>query len=375
MEAVGQLAGGVAHDFNNILTAILGNASLMKRTGQLSQEQAELLEQIHDAGERAAQITRHLLTFSRRQRFECRSVDLNLVVLGMRNMLRRLLAETFEFSTEVAGEPLMVWADPGMLEQVIMNLGVNARDAMGSAGRLSIRTAPVEVEADVIRAHPQVAGGRLARLSVADTGSGVSSEHLPRIFEPFFTTKEVGKGTGLGLSIVHGIVEQHGGWIEVESEVGRGTTFHLYFPRLPDSHADAPGPAADMAAPPRGTEGILLTEDDEAVRSLARVALERCGYRVFEAPDGPAALRAWERHRDEIQLVVLDMVMPGGFSGSQLAARFRLLAPDLPLLFCSGYSQESLEREVLPSRRSAFLPKPFPLARLLTLVRSLLDER
>ncbi len=367
MEAVGQLAGGVAHDFNNILTAIIGNASLMQASRHLTEDQ------VHDAGKRAAAITKHLLTFSRRQRFECSEVDMNAVVLGVRSMLRRLLGETIDFKVAVAGQPLVVWADSGMLEQVLVNLGVNARDAMARGGQFTISTSAVVIPAGVALSHPQATPGPGVRLMAADSGCGTPAENLSRIFEPFFSTRKVGKGTGLGLSIVHGIVEQQGGWIEVESRVGLGTTFHMYFPRIPGSRAQASAPGTAVAAPPRGSESILLTENDEGVRKLAKRALERADYHVFEAEDGPTALEVWEHQRSEIRRVLMDMVMPGGLSGPVLANEFRRLSADLPLVFCSGYSEEILEQEALPNHRSAFLARPYELSRLLTVVRELLD--
>jgi two-component system cell cycle sensor histidine kinase/response regulator CckA len=371
MEAFGQLAGGVAHDFNNILTVIQANASLLQDGETLPAEREESVREILQATERAAGLTRQLLTFSRRQVMQPASLDLNEVVQNIGRMLRRIIGEDIDFVSRFAGGSVHVNADQGMLEQVLMNLAVNARDAMPKGGRLVVETGVVSDGLKV--ASPRARPGRYARLSVKDTGCGIALEHLPRIFEPFFTTKDIGRGTGLGLATVFGIVEQHGGWIDVESQVGTGTTFHIYLPRL--DTAPAPVKRQPVAEAPGGRETILLVEDETSVRLLARDFLRRKGYQVYEAATGGDAEEIWRQHAGGIDLLLTDLVMPGGMNGRELAERLRAEKPDLKVIFCSGYSAAVLGDNYLPAGGERFLQKPFDPLRLAQFVRDCLDQR
>ncbi len=375
MEAFGQLAGGIAHDFNNLLTVIQGNLSFV-RTGQLSPpEQSSALDESFRATERAANLTRQLLTFSRRQPIQPKDLDLNEIVATMTKMFQRLIGEHITLENRYSSGGAPIHADPGMMEQALMNLVVNSRDAMQKGGRLVIETQLVQLDEREAQSDARARPGEFVRLSVSDTGSGIAPEHLPHIFEPFYTTKEVGKGTGLGLATVFGIVEQHHGWIAVDSKMGAGTVFHLYFPRLgrPTSTvAKAPGSRIQM---PTGTETVLLVEDETEVRRLMLRLLERHGYRVYAAISGAAAMEVWAQHRDQIALVVTDMVMPGGLSGREMIDRFRMDRPDLKVIYCSGYSDEVLGT-ASPFRSTAnFLEKPFGVGVFLQRVRDCLDGR
>jgi PAS domain S-box-containing protein len=371
MESVGQLAGGVAHDFNNILAVILMQASLIESLEHPPPSIAEGLQQIRMAAERAAGLTRQLLTFSRRQHMELRDVDLSQVVDDLGKMLRRILGEDIELRTSSAGKLPLVHADVGMIEQVIMNLVVNARDAMPRGGLLTISTA-VEVS-------PKQAGGlpfqslnqRAVVLTVTDTGSGIPAEIVPRIFEPFFTTKEVGKGTGLGLATVYGIVRQHGGAVDVDSEVGRGTRFRVLLPAVegPAAAADRTAPVAELRG---GDETVLVVEDEAVVRALVRLVLEQKGYRVIEAVSGATAVALWEQGLS-FDLLLTDMIMPGGVSGQELAQLILARRPDLPVIYTSGYSGDAVAQGFLLTEGKDFLQKPFGPIKLLTTVRAALD--
>jgi PAS domain S-box-containing protein len=302
MEAIGQLAGGVAHDFNNILAVIQMQSELLKRDGGLSNEQSELADEIGVSVQRATALTRQLLLFSRREVFQPRDLDLNEAISTTTKMLKRMLGETIEMHLKLSAQPLFLHADAGMLDQVLMNLCVNARDAMPNGGQLAIETAGVEFDELTAAQTAQARPGSFVRLSVSDNGSGIPPEILPQIFEPFFTTKDVGKGTGLGLATVFGIVQQHQGWINVFSEVGHGTTFRIYLPRLTGNAVLKSSPTA-LAAMRGGRETILLAEDDPALRVAVRKALSKLGYRILEAPTGVKALEVWKENRDEIRLL------------------------------------------------------------------------
>jgi two-component system cell cycle sensor histidine kinase/response regulator CckA len=373
MEAVGQLAGGVAHDFNNLLSVILGYADLLLADGGLDQAaQADLVE-IRRAGERARELTQQLLAFGRRQLLEPKPLDLNVVVSGMEKMLRRLLGESIELELLLAEELATTKADPGQLELVVMNLAINARDAMPAGGKLSVTTANVELDASYAAEHPEVISGPYVLLAVSDTGVGMPPEVRERIFEPFFTTKEQGRGTGLGLSSVFGFVRQSGGHIGVYSEPELGTTFKIYLPRgvtssVPAS-AEAPGPRAL-----RGFETVLLVEDQEQVRSLARLVLTRHGYTVLDAPDPLEALLIAERHPATIHLLLTDVVMPR-MDGRRLSERLSAARPNLCVLFMSGYAGGTLIQDGALASKVGFLQKPFTPERLLVAVRALLDPR
>ncbi|MEO7932415.1 MAG: GAF domain-containing protein [Chthoniobacterales bacterium] len=371
MEAIGQLAGGVAHDFNNLLTVITGHAELSLMQFPISGPQRDSLLQIAMAGERAAQLTRQLLTFSRRQLFQPQPVRINAIIEEIVKMLRRMVGENVTIEMELAPALPNVQADGGMIEQVLMNLVVNARDAMPSGGQIVIKTGTCVIDG----AHSQLKigakPGRSVWLSVTDTGTGIDPEHLAHIFEPFYTTKEVGSGTGLGLATVYGIVQQHNGWMEVESEVGKGTTFTVLIPATTEA---ATGQGASNADDLRGgKETILLAEDEEFVRTLAKRVLEDLGYIVLEATTGAEALEVWEQHQSQIGLLLTDMVMPGKLSGRDVAEKIRLTHPQLPVIYSSGYSQELLKSGLELSDGITFLPKPYRPQALIETVREALD--
>jgi len=375
LEAIGQLAGGIAHDFNNLLAVIRGNADLGRMESQkTSVEVTECLDQISAASERAANLTRQLLAFSRKQMMRSEPVDLDTIITNLSKMLERIIGEDIALRCHhTAGLPL-VRADAGMLEQVLVNLVVNARDAMQGGGQLHISTEQLTFEDGCDPAHPEARPGVFVCLSVKDTGTGISPDNMPRIFEPFFTTKGVGKGTGLGLATVYGIVKQHQGWIEVSSEVGVGTTFRIFFEALecarPALHNCAP-----EAEPPRGSETILMVEDEESLRSITRLLLERFGYRVLEAASGPAALKVWETDGPQIDLLLTDVIMPDGISGRMLAENLRGKKNSLKVIFLSGYGGDVLgeSSEFLRQTNSYFLQKPCAPRDLLRAVRCCLN--
>ncbi len=370
MDAIGQLAGGVAHDFNNILAAIMMQADLAATTDN-PLEARELLNDIKASADRAANLTRQLLAFSRRQVMQSRQMDLNEIVTAIAKMLLRILGEDVSLQLTLHPRQLSAVVDPGMLDQVLLNLVVNARDAMPGGGRLAIDTGEGELTADEAAHIPDASPGRHVWLSVADTGAGIAAEHLPHIFEPFFTTKESGRGTGLGLATVFGIVRQHGGWLAVETAPGRGTTFRIFL-RAEDDGA-APRPAPARPALRRGTATILLVEDEPAVRMLARVILERQGYHVLEAAHGHDALLVFERHAESIQLLLTDMVMPQGMTGRELATRLQALKPALKVIFTSGYSADIAGQELDLRDGQNFIQKPFSPRQLLAGVERGLD--
>jgi signal transduction histidine kinase/ActR/RegA family two-component response regulator len=373
MQAFGQLAGGVAHDFNNILTVIKGNISLF-RGGRLSKvEEDTLIEQAYQAAERAANLTRQLLTFSRRQPIQRKDLDLNEVVANMTRMLQRLIGEHIALEAFYSPGNMPINADPGMMEQALVNLAVNSRDAMPNGGRLILQTALVKLSETDAQANSRARPGEFVRLSVRDTGCGIAPENLPFIFEPFFTTKDVGKGTGLGLATVFGIVEQHSGWIDVESQINSGTTFHIYLPALDSVAIEATKESAARELR-GGSETILFVEDEENVRELMQNVLERFGYRVHSASSGVEALKLWSQHKESVDLLVTDMIMPGGIGGRELA---ELLLPDKPqlkALFCSGYTDDMLGPDSHWCADTNFLNKPFDLEDFLRKVRTCLDK-
>jgi hypothetical protein len=375
MEAIGQLAGGVAHDFNNILTVIQGHASLLKGEAICEDYTAGAsVEQIAEAAERAAGLTRQLLAFSRKNVMQPVDLDVNEVVAAMTRMLHRILGEDIALHVELSATPLYVHGDRSMMEQIILNLAVNAHDAMPGGGSLIVRTSEEPFDGARLRENTEPGPERLARLSVIDTGEGIEPAHLTRVFEPFFTTKEVNQGTGLGLATVYGIVKQHGGWVNVSSEVGKGTTFDAYLP-IVDRPPAASGIEASSQSVSGGVETILLVEDESPVRRLARVVLERNGYSVVEAANGHAALAAWDEHRDRIDLVLTDMVMPDGMSGLQVAHRILKDCPQMRVIVTSGYSVEVFGKELSQNDRISFLPKPYQLHQLLRTVRASIDSR
>ena len=372
MEAIGQLSAGIAHDFNNLLTVIRGHVGLLRVKEQVSPQIAESVQQIDDAAGRAAKLTRQLLTFSRQEVLQPAEHNLNGLVANLGKMLRRLLSENIDMQVEFADVPLPISADEGMVEQVLLNLVVNARDAMPRGGALRIITTAVDFDEATARITPQARAGKFACVEVRDTWSGIPPEILPHVFEPFFTTKGVGKGTGLGLATVYGIMQQHAGWISVDSEAGQGATFRAYFPRLGAPLAAGPAPRApDM---PGGHETIMLVEDELAVRMVAEVALQGLGYRIFTASSGLAALQVWEEHKHEVELLLTDLVMPEGITGRELADRLKAENPKLPVVYMSGYSHDVAGGDFRLQEGVNYLPKPFDIARLAVIVRAALDR-
>ncbi len=372
LEAVGRLAGGVAHDFNNLLAVMMMQAEMLQGSVRDPETMRGGLAEIRAAAERGAALTRQLLLFGRRQALQPRDLDLNEAVTGLASMLRRLLGEDVELQLHLHPAPLPLHADAGMLDQVLMNLAINARDAMPGGGRLRIETAEVDVSEPHAGGNPERAPGRYFRLRVSDTGAGIPPEALPHLFEPFFTTKEPGKGTGLGLATVFGIVRQHGGWIEVESASGQGARFDVHLPAA-DPKPTPAGPVTEEAPPAGGGETLLLVEDEPELRRITRAALERAGYRVIEAADGQEALGLWERERDAIDLLLTDLVLPGPLGGRALAARLRARSPGLKVLLTSGYSAELADSEHTLAPWEAFLQKPAASRDLLAAVRNALD--
>jgi signal transduction histidine kinase/CheY-like chemotaxis protein len=370
MEAVGRLAGGVAHDFNNLLTIIGGQSELLLRRVSEGVERNKLTD-IKNASDRAAALTRQLLAFSRRQPLSPTVVSLNDIVLGLNSMLRRLIPENIELAFKPDPAAGKVKADRGQLEQVIINLAVNARDAMPDGGTLNIATATA-VRRPRRSPGPDNAARPWAILRVSDTGIGMDAETKARIFEPFFTTKGPGKGTGLGLSMVYGIVEQSGGELVVTSERGQGATFEIFLPQVEGVPAEAPAPR--RPAPAGGNETILLVEDEESVRLLIREVLESSGYVVLDAADAANAIQLLMEHAEPIQLLVTDMVMPGS-GGRKLAEQALVIRPDLRVLFISGYTDDAIIGHSLLGPGMAFLQKPFTADALAAKVRALLDGK
>lgn len=372
MESVGQLAAGVAHDFNNILTVIQGNTSLLL-ANQPEPGQQDLLDQILDASQRAANLTKQLLAFSRKQVLQRRQVNLNEVSSQMTQMLDRILGEDITLEFHYDTDLPYVKADVSMIEQVILNLAVNARDAMPKGGLLRISTEAVKIDAAYCRHKPQAMQGSYVCLSVRDTGSGIPPENLALIFEPFFTTKEFGKGTGLGLATVYGIIKQHQGWVEVESEVGRGTVFKLFLPVIeaPVAVKNEPTPKQKTK---KGSETILVVEDDGMVRRMLETMLAMGGYNVLSAASGAEAIEVWKVSGPKVNMLLTDMVMPGGITGKELAEELRKERPTLRVLISSGYSSELVSGgEALPPK-TWFLAKPYTPSELLQKVRTSLDE-
>jgi PAS domain S-box-containing protein len=367
MEAIGQLAGGVAHDFNNLLTGILGFSDLVLSSLAPNDPSREPVEEIRKAGEQAASLTQQLLAFSRKQISTQVVFNVNTTVSQMKQLLGRLIGEHIELVTHLDPALGTVKADPGQLEQVIINLALNARDAMSNGGKLTIATRNVALGPG----HAEQSPGNHVSLTLTDTGCGMDQATKQRLFEPFFTTKEIGKGTGLGLATVYGIINQSGGHIEVESEVGKGAAFTIYLPRLNDENA-AEKSAPGLSKSPMGRETVLLVEDDAIVRSLAEASLEKCGYRVLVAKDGEDALRTAREHNGPIHLLVSDVVMPG-MGGRAVAEGVKTLRPDMKILFVSGYPTDEVVRRGILEATMPFLQKPFKPVQLARKVREVLD--
>lgn len=374
MEAVGQLAGGVAHDFNNILAAMLMHLELLGEETSVDSETKELLKELESEANRAAALTRQLLLYGRRSTMQIRLVDLNELLVNLMKMLRRLLGEQIEITIRGENDGLMVNADPGMIEQVILNLSLNARDAMPNGGRLSLSLTRTSIQTVAPAMNLDAYPGEFACLMVQDTGTGMDEATRERIFDPFFTTKGVGKGTGLGLATVYGIVRQHEGWLQVESTPEVGSTFRVFLP-LAKRIAAEESAATSPKAMPGGGETVLLVEDEAGVRRVASLFLRRRGYEVLEAGDAHQALALWEQHGRRIAVLFTDMVMPGGMSGLELATRLREKKPDLPVIICSGYSTELLESEGRFEPALVYVPKPYEPMKLAEIMREVLDNR
>jgi len=374
MEAIGQLAGGVAHDFNNILSVIRGHASLLMNEEHLSVASLESVRELDSAAERAATLTRQLLTFSRKQVMQPECLEVNGAVQDVTKLLRRLLGEDIALEIEAGEGVPEIRADRGMIEQMLINLAVNARDAMANGGRLLVRTEAVELDTESARRDARRRAGRFACLSVIDSGCGIAPETMPHLFEPFFTTKEVGKGTGLGLATVYGIAKQHEGWVEVESKPGQGAAFKVFLPESAKPVEDAPR-HGEPARPRGGKETILLVEDDAALRHVLQLVLQTYGYRILVASSGVEALQIWPEHAEEIDVLVTDMVMPDGMSGRELIARLKAQKPGLRVILCSGYSRDLLRADARLDEELNFLPKPYTPVKLANAVRKCLDGR
>ncbi|MDD5167399.1 MAG: ATP-binding protein, partial [Syntrophales bacterium] len=372
MEAIGTLAGGVAHDFNNILTAIIGYGSIMKMKVQKDDPLQSLIEHILTSSERAAHLTQGLLAFSRKQVINPKPVEINSIVRNVEKLLMRVIGEDIDFSTRLAREDLIVMADAGQMEQVLMNLATNARDAMPEGGVFTISTQEAVLTEDFINAHGYGKPGENALISVSDTGIGMDEQTRAKIFDPFFTTKELGKGTGLGMAIVYGIVKQHNGNINVYSEPGKGTTFRIHLPLIA-TQTEA-FPTEPSAQPRGGIETILLAEDDQMVRDLSASILSDFGYRVIGAVDGQDAIERFSKHADEIDLIILDVIMPKK-TGREVYDVVRSKKPKTPVLFISGYTADILHKKGVFEEGIQFISKPVSPFDLLRKIRDLLDKR
>jgi len=372
MEAVGRLAGGVAHDFNNMLTVINGYSEVVFRKLRPDDPIREMVSEVRRAGERAAALSRQLLTFSRQEVLAPEVLDLNAVVRELGKLLRRVIGEDIDLCTNLQSNVGSVKADPGQIEQVVINLAVNARDAMPRGGKITLVTRNVYLDESYCWRHVQVRPGPYVLLAVSDTGHGMTEEVKARLFEPFFTTKEPGKGTGLGLAMAFGVIKQSGGHIEVYSEPGLGTTFKIYLPRVEGSAAGGKS-WHGLSPAPRGNETLLVAEDEDGVRSFSRAALQEAGYTVLEASDGADALRVVGQHDGPIHLLVSDVVMPQ-LGGRDLAERLLQLHPDMKVLFLSGYTDDAVVRNGVLQEKVNFLQKPFSPLVLAHKVREILDS-
>jgi PAS domain S-box-containing protein len=374
MEAIGQLASGVAHDFNNILAVMQMQTELFKADGHFSPAQSEFVEGMAAAIRRATALTRQLLLLSRKEAMQLCDLDLDKSVHSTANMLRRILGEDIQLQFKFSMQPLFIHADASMLDQVLLNLATNARDSMPGGGQLVIETSAVDFDESVCAQSAQARPGSFACLSVSDTGIGIPPENLALIFEPFFTTKDAGKGTGLGLATVFGIVKQHQGWINVYSEAGLGTTFRIYLPRLArTSRFPLEAEQPRLTSVTGGSETILLVEDDKFVRPSMLQTLLLLGYRVLEARNGIEALEVWKEHDDEIDLLLTDLVMPGGMTGKDLGERLSRENPELKVIYASGYSAEIAGKDFPLKEGVNFLTKPFQGQKLAETIRNILD--
>jgi two-component system cell cycle sensor histidine kinase/response regulator CckA len=371
MEAIGHLAGGVAHDFNNLLTIINGCSELIRAGAPLPTQSSLLLDEIHKAGERAATLTRQLLAFSRKTVLQPRLIDLGCLIKDFQKMIGRLIEEDIRLTTHLAPDARKVRVDPGQMEQVLMNLVLNARDAMPQGGELRVELQNATLTEPDLARFPDLTPGKYVLLTVSDTGCGMDTSTINRLFEPFFTTKPVGKGTGLGLAMVYGIVKASGGHISVQSESGKGTTFQIHLPIHEEIAPIAPVPMS--VSHPGGHETILVVEDEDGVRRLTHHALKSRGYVVLEARSGEQALELLERHPGPINLLLTDVVMPG-MNGRELAERVRKKLPGTRIIFCSGYTDDAIVRNGISEEECDFLQKPFGISNLLLKVRDVLDR-
>jgi two-component system, cell cycle sensor histidine kinase and response regulator CckA len=367
MDSIGQLAGGIAHDFNNLLTVINGHASLLIASEKPTPRGAESLKEIVEAGKRASALTRQLMTFSRKQEFHPQVVDLNEVVNHITKMLRRILGEDVALHVDFSPGLPSITADLSMIEQVLLNLAVNSRDAMPRGGQLRIQTSTVVLDSAAAQQNPEAVPGRFVCLGFSDTGCGIAPEHLGRIFEPFFTTKELDRGTGLGLATVYGIVKQHQGWITVQSRLGQGTTFQIHLPASTDR-----GPALQMAPTEQsvigGTETLLVVEDETPLLKLMQHILETHGYKVLGCSDGRQALEVWAEHRKRIDLLLTDLILPDSMPGTELARVLQGAKPGLKILYTSGYDADRLAKEFPAGTPINLLQKPFHARKLAEMV-------
>lgn len=372
MEAVGTLAGGIAHDFNNILNVIMGYGSIIMDKLEAGSPSKEQMNQVLIAAERAANLTKRLLLFSRKEVAEFKLMDVNEIVINIEKMLSRIIGEDINLVAELMGTKALIMADAGQMEQVLLNLATNARDAMPKGGRLTISTELREIDADFIKAYEYGSPGRYVVISITDTGIGIDKEKQAMIFDPFFTTKEAGKGTGLGLSIAYGIIKQHSGYIKVYSEIGKGTTFKIWLPVIEETAEKKPEAEA-LSYPKGGTEIILVAEDDASLRKVSRIVLESSGYSVIIAEDGEDAITKFMENRDKIALVVLDMIMPKK-SGKEACEAIRRLSPRTKILFASGYTMDIIMTRELTEAGFDFILKPMSPQNFLKKVREILDR-
>ncbi len=374
MESVGQLAAGVAHDINNILTVIQGHAGLLLNAVPPGTDSTRSVKQISAAAERAASFIRQLLTFSRKQIFRSKILDLNAVLQNLKSMLPRLIGEDITLEIQCQADLPCIQADAGMVEQIVMNLAVNSRDAMPKGGKFTITTSAAEIDVAYQRQHPEAILGWFACLTVSDTGCGMEPKVLQRIFEPFFTTKEVGKGTGLGLATVYGVVKQHHGWIEVQSEIGVGTTFKVFLPVAGKASETPAAPSVKSETVKGGKETLLLVEDEIGLLELVREILQQYEYRVLIASSGVEALRVWDESNGQVDLLLTDMIMPGGMTGSDLAMELKKRKPGLKVIYASGYSSALTGKE-FTTGENIFLAKPYQPNQVAQLIRNTLDGR
>jgi PAS domain S-box-containing protein len=372
MEAVGLLAGGIAHDFNNILTAIIGYASLLQMKVNKDDPMLHNVEQIIDSSNRAAHLVKRLLAFSRKQIIDPRPVRVNDIVRGVEKLLSKLLREDIEMRTALSEDDMTIRVDSGQIEQILMNLAANARDAMLEGGLFSIETGSVKLDHEFIRAHGYGVAGAYARISVSDTGMGMTAETKEKVFIPFFTTKEVGKGTGLGLAMAYGIMKQHHGFINVYSEPGIGTTFKLYFPLIKAEAVQERRKADELLLPAKGAETVLVAEDDATVRTMTKSVLQSAGYTVIEARDGEEAVKEFTEHNKTVDLVIIDVIMPKK-NGRVVFDEIEKIRPDIKALFTSGYTADILREQMILGFDTHFLSKPVSPALLLKKVRETLD--